>query len=59
MLNTPPVFSVYVALLNLRNLLENGGVSEMEKRNIAKATLLYNEIDRNTLFTGSVKAEYR
>ena len=45
MLNTPPVFSVYVALLNLRNLLENGGVSEMEKRNIAKATLLYNEID--------------
>ena len=59
MLNTPPVFSVYVALLNLRNLLENGGVSEMEKRNIAKATLLYNEIDRNTLFTGSVKAEDR
>lgn len=59
MLNTPPVFSVYVALLNLRNLLENGGVSEMEKRNIAKATLLYNEIDRNTLFTGSVKTEDR
>ena len=59
MLNTPPVFSVYVALLNLRNLLENGGVSEMEKRNIAKATLLYNEIDRNSLFTGSVKAEDR
>jgi phosphoserine aminotransferase len=42
MLNTPPVFSVYVALLNLRNLLENGGVSEMEKRNIAKATLQRN-----------------
>ena len=59
MLNTPPVFSVYVALLNLRNLLENGGVSEMEKRNIAKATLLYNEIDRNTLFTGTVKTEDR
>ena len=59
MLNTPPVFSVYVALLNLRNLLENGGVSEMEKRNIAKATLLYNEIDRNGLFVGSVKTEDR
>ncbi len=59
MLNTPPVFSVYVALLNLRNLIENGGVSEMEKRNIAKANLLYNEIDRNTLFTGSVKTEDR
>ena len=59
MLNTPPVFSVYVALLNLRNLLENGGVSEMEKRNIAKANLLYNEIDRNGLFVGSVKTEDR
>jgi len=59
MLNTPPVFSVYVALLNLRNLLENGGVSEMEKRNIAKANLLYNEIDRNALFVGSVKTEDR
>ena len=59
MLNTPPVFSVYVALLNLRNLLENGGVSEMEKRNIAKANLLYNEIDRNALFLGSVKTEDR
>jgi phosphoserine aminotransferase len=59
MLNTPPVFSVYVALLNLRNLLENGGVSEMEKRNIAKANLLYKEIDRNGLFVGSVKTEDR
>lgn len=59
MLNTPPVFSVYVALLNLRNLIANGGVSEMEKCNIAKATLLYNEIDRNTLFTGSVRTEDR
>ena len=59
MLNTPPVFSIFVSLLNLRNLISNGGVSEMEKRNIAKANLLYSEIDRNTLFTGSVKTEDR
>ena len=45
MLNTPPVFSVYVAMLNLRNLIANGGVPEMEKRNNAKAKLLYDEID--------------
>lgn len=59
MLNTPPVFSVYVAMLNLRDLLKNGGVSEMEKRNIAKAELLYNEIDSNPLFTTVVAKEDR
>jgi hypothetical protein len=40
MLNTPPVFSVYVAMLNLRNLMANGGVKAMEARNNAKAELL-------------------
>ena len=45
MFNTPPVFPVYVSMLNLRHLKKNGGVSEMEKRNQAKADLLYNEID--------------
>jgi phosphoserine aminotransferase len=59
MLNTPPVFSIFVSLLNLRNLITNGGVSEMEKRNIAKANLLYQEIDRNPLFVGTVNKEDR
>ena len=59
MLNTPPVFSIFVSLLNLRNLLANGGVVEMEKRNIAKANLLYQEIDRNPLFVGTVNKEDR
>ena len=59
MLNTPPVFSIFVSLLNLRNLLANGGVAEMEKRNIAKADLLYQEIDRNPLFVGTVNKEDR
>ena len=59
MLNTPPVFSVYVSMLNLRDLIKNGGVSEMEKRNIAKAELLYNEIDSNPLFTTVVAKEDR
>lgn len=54
MLNTPPVFSVYVAMLNLRNLIENGGVKAMEARNHAKANLLYAEIDANPLFKGTV-----
>ncbi|MCE3295913.1 MAG: phosphoserine transaminase [Crocinitomicaceae bacterium] len=59
MLNTPPVFSVYVAMLNLRNLLANGGVKAKEAENNAKAELLYNEIDSNPLFFGTVNTEDR
>lgn len=59
MLNTPPVFSVFVSMLNLRNLIANGGVPEMEKRNSAKAKLLYDEIDSNPAFRGAVEVEDR
>lgn len=59
MYNTPPVFSIYVAMLNLRNLLANGGVKAMEAKNNAKAELLYNEIDSNPLFKGAVEREDR
>lgn len=59
MLNTPPVFSVYVAMLNLRDLIATGGVEAAEARNIAKAGLLYSEIDRNPLFTSPVAVEDR
>jgi phosphoserine aminotransferase len=59
MMNTPPVFSVYVAMLNLRDLLANGGVKAKELENNAKAELLYNEIDSNPLFYGTVNTEDR
>lgn len=59
MLNTPPVFSVYVAMLNLRDLIATGGVKAAGERNTAKANLLYNEIDSNPLFTGTVAVEDR
>lgn len=59
MFNTPPVFSVYVAMLNLRHLLANGGVKSMGEKNLAKANLLYNEIDKNPLFEGTVANEDR
>ncbi|MBK9328983.1 MAG: 3-phosphoserine/phosphohydroxythreonine transaminase [Sphingobacteriales bacterium] len=57
--NTPPVFAIYTALLTLRWLKKNGGLSEMEKRNRAKAALLYAEIDRNPLFKGHSVPEDR
>lgn len=59
MYNTPPVFSIYTAMLNLRWLRSKGGVAEMEKENIAKARALYTEIDRNSLFKGACAVEDR
>ena len=59
MFNTPPVLPIYAALMTLRWLKKEGGVAEMEKRAIAKSTLLYNEIDRNKLFEGTVNKENR
>jgi len=50
MYNTPPVFPVYASLLTLQYLENNGGIAAAEARNIAKAELLYNEIDRNSNF---------
>ena len=50
MFNTPPVFPVYASLLTLQHLENNGGIAEAEKRNEAKAKLLYDEIDSNPLF---------
>jgi phosphoserine aminotransferase len=59
MFNTPPVFPVYASMLNLRNLINNGGVKAAQQRNEAKAALLYNEIDSNPLFEGTVASEDR
>lgn len=59
MYNTPPVFPVYVTMLTLRWLKQNGGVDWIEKINQQKADLLYNEIDRNACFTGTVEKEDR
>jgi len=59
MYNTPPVFSIYVAMLNLRWLKAKGGVAEIEKENKAKADALYKEIDRNPLFKGTCAVEDR
>jgi phosphoserine aminotransferase len=59
MFNTPPVFSIYVAMLNLRWLKALGGVEEMERENIIKSRTLYDEIDRNSLFQGAAEVNDR
>lgn len=54
MLNTPPVFAVYVVLLTLRWLKEQGGVAAIEKRNNEKASLFYDTLDQLPVFKGPV-----
>ncbi len=59
MLNTPPVFAVYVAMLTLRWLKEQGGVAAIEKLNDAKAKLLYDTVDSLPIFKPTVAKEDR
>ncbi len=59
MFNTPPVFPVYVTMLTLEWLKENGGVDWIAEVNKQKAEVLYNEIDRNPLFVGTAEVEDR
>ncbi|MBM3412602.1 MAG: 3-phosphoserine/phosphohydroxythreonine transaminase [Bacteroidetes bacterium] len=59
MLNTPPVFAVYVVLLTLRWLKAQGGVAVMEQKNKAKAKLFYDTLDALPLFQGPVTKEDR
>ncbi|MCC8094175.1 MAG: 3-phosphoserine/phosphohydroxythreonine transaminase [Tannerellaceae bacterium] len=59
MFNTPPVFPIFAALQTLKWYKEQGGVAAMEKKNIEKAAILYDEIDRNKLFKGTAAVEDR
>lgn len=53
--NTPPVFPIYVTMLTLRWIKEQGGLNAIDLHNQEKAALLYSEIDHNPLFQGTVK----
>lgn len=59
MFNTPPVFPIFVANLNLRYLLKNGGVPAIQKLNEEKARRLYAEIDSNPNFEGTTEVKDR
>ena len=55
LLNTPPVFAIYVALLTLRWIKKEGGLAAMEKRAEEKSSLLYNTIDNFPIYTTYVE----
>ena len=59
MFNTPPVFSIYVMKETLKWLKSIGGVEAIHKLNVEKAKMLYDEIDRNSLFVGTAEKEDR
>jgi phosphoserine aminotransferase len=59
MLNTPATYSMYVAGLVFKWLKQLGGIAEIEKRNLAKAKLLYDFLDRSAFFRNPVAKEDR
>jgi phosphoserine aminotransferase len=59
MLNTPPVFAIYVCLLTLRWLKRQGGVAAIEKINRAKAELLYKTLEAKQGFVPTVAKKDR
>jgi phosphoserine aminotransferase len=54
MFNTPPVFAIFAAQQTLTWLKNIGGVKAIQKKNIEKAKILYDEIDRNRLFKPTI-----
>ena len=59
MFNTPPVSAIFVMHATLKWLKNLGGVEVMNKINTQKSKLLYDEIDRNSLFVGTAAKEDR
>jgi phosphoserine aminotransferase len=59
MYNTPPTYAIYIAGLVFQWLKRQGGVAEMEKRNIAKAAMLYDYLDSTGFYQNRVDREHR
>ncbi|HHX49170.1 MAG TPA: 3-phosphoserine/phosphohydroxythreonine transaminase [Clostridiales bacterium] len=57
--NTPPCFSIYMAMLVFRWLDKLGGIKEMQKINEYKANLLYDYIDNSKMFKNNVEKKFR
>ncbi|MFD2366145.1 3-phosphoserine/phosphohydroxythreonine transaminase [Pseudoduganella sp. GCM10020061] len=59
MFNTPPTYSIYIAGLTFQWLKKQGGVAALEKRNIEKATLLYEALDADGFYQNRVERSCR
>ena len=59
MLNTPPVFAIYVSMLTLKWLKKTGGLAAIEKQNNEKADLFYAALDSLPVFKSPVAKKDR
>jgi len=59
MLNTPATFGIYMAGLVFKWLKQLGGLAGMERRNVAKAKLIYDAIDASSFYRSAVAIEDR
>jgi phosphoserine aminotransferase len=57
--NTPPTFAIYVLGLVMEWIAAEGGIRAIEKRNEAKATLLYDTIDASGYYSCPVEKSSR
>jgi len=57
--NTPPTFGIYLIKLVTEWIENMGGLAELEKVNIKKAELLYNQIDNSDFYKGTVANDSR
>jgi len=59
MYNTPPTYAIYIAGLVFKWLKQQGGVAAMERRNIEKATLLYDYLDSSDFYSNRIARDCR
>ncbi len=59
MYNTPPAYGIYICGKVFKWLKDMGGLSVIGERNEEKAAILYNFLDNNPLFRGTVEAKDR
>jgi len=52
MLNTPPVYAIYLVGLVAKHMLATGGASGAQQRNARKAAMLYGAIDADDFYAG-------
>ena len=59
MYNTPPTYGIYIAGLVFQWLKRQGGLAQIEQRNIAKAELLYGYLDSTDFYQTRVEKAFR
>ncbi len=59
MYNTPPTYAIYICMLVLEWLKEQGGIEGMYQTNLKKAEAIYSYLDSSEMFKGTVVPEDR